>query len=288
MNSMEFNKIAAGVIGALLVFLLLNFFSSEIYGTREFAEHTINKDEEGPVLAYAVAIESSGATEEKAPQVDLLALFQNPDAAAGEKTFRACGACHSADKGVNKVGPSLYDVVGRDVASIADFSYSDAMQAVEGDWTPEHLFHFLENPKAVVPGTKMSFAGLKDPQDRVNVIAYLNQHGDAPVDLTAGIEPLAPPTGEGAGEAAGEGDQGAAAGAGSESGTAATTPAIETVTDVATARPKARPVPRLAARRRAGRRRAGRRRARRRCRSARRSRRPRRPRRRRPVRRPSP
>lgn len=225
MDSMEFNKIAGATIGALLLFLLLNFFSGMIYGTRE-AEATAEGEEHGPALAYAVAIEGGEAEGGEAePQVDLLALFQHPDVAAGEKTFRACGACHAVEAGVNKVGPSLYDVVGAGIAAADGFAYSDAMAALEGDWTPEHLFAFLEDPKGVVPGTKMSFAGLDDPQDRANVIAYLNQTGDTPVDLTEGIEPLAPVAAEG--QAAEEDGAGAQAPAGEPGAAGILDPEIE-------------------------------------------------------------
>lgn len=192
MNSMEFNKIAGATIGALLIFLLLNFFSGMIYGTRSGAEHVVSSDEEGPVLAYALSIEAAAAT--TAPeedQIDLHALFAHADPAAGEKAFRACGACHAVEEGVNKVGPSLYDVVGNKVAHLADFNYSDAMKNHGGEWTPELLFHFLGDPKGVVPGTKMSYAGMSNPQQRADVIAFLNETAGTPIDLTEGLEPAA-------------------------------------------------------------------------------------------------
>lgn len=192
MNSMEFNKIAGATIGALLVFLLLNFFSGMIYGTRSGAEHVVASDEEGPVLAYAVPIEAAdtGAAPEE-EQLDLHAIFADADPANGEKAFRACGACHSVNEGENKVGPSLYDVVGNQVAHLASFNYSDAMEGHGGDWTPELLFDFLGDPKGVVPGTKMSYAGMSNPQQRADVIAYLNETGGTPIDLTEGLEPVA-------------------------------------------------------------------------------------------------
>ncbi|HET7409077.1 MAG TPA: cytochrome c family protein [Paracoccaceae bacterium] len=191
MNSTELNKIAGAAIGALLVFLLLNFFSGMIYGTR--GGHAVAEGEEGPVLAYAVEVEAAaGAGEPEEPVIDLFAVLAAADPAEGESEFRACGACHSLEQGEIKVGPPLFDVVGRDIASIEGFSYSDAMVAMEGAWTPSLLFQFIHDPKAVVPGTKMSYAGMDDPADRANLIAYLNGIGGSPVDLTEGIEPLAP------------------------------------------------------------------------------------------------
>lgn len=192
MDSMEFNKIAGASIGALLVFLLLNFFSTLIYGTEEFAEPVLDHDGK-PILAYALEIEPAGGTQQAAaaPQVDLVALFHNADVAKGEKIFGRCGACHSIEEGVNKIGPSLHGVIHRNIASLPDFSYSDALKSLEGAWTPEEIFHFIKDPRGYAPGTKMTFAGLKDPQERADVIAYLNQASGNPIDLTEGLEPAA-------------------------------------------------------------------------------------------------
>jgi cytochrome c len=101
------------------------------------------------------------------------------DAAAGEKVFAKCKACHEVEKGVNKVGPTLKGVVGRPVASVPDYKYSDAMKAkgAEGAvWDEATLATYLPDPKAFVPKTKMAFAGLKKPEDVANVIAYLKAH----------------------------------------------------------------------------------------------------------------
>lgn len=95
------------------------------------------------------------------------------DAAAGEKTFLQCKACHVLDEGVNRVGPSLHGIIGRTAGSVAGYSYSAANKNSGITWTEEELFRYLEAPQKVVPGTKMAFAGLKKPQDRANVIAYL-------------------------------------------------------------------------------------------------------------------
>ena len=98
------------------------------------------------------------------------------DPAKGRKVFNKCKACHFADKPKNKVGPSLLGVVGRQVASYDGFKYSEAMKAKAADigtWTEDKLKIFLSAPKKFVPGTKMTFAGLKKEQDILNVIAYL-------------------------------------------------------------------------------------------------------------------
>ena len=96
------------------------------------------------------------------------------DAAAGEKVFKKCAACHQVGDGAkNRVGPTLNGIVGKAAGAVEDFKYSDAMAGHGGDWTFDNLAAFLEDPKAMVPGTKMSFAGLRKDEDRANVIAYL-------------------------------------------------------------------------------------------------------------------
>ena len=95
------------------------------------------------------------------------------DAKAGEQVFHKCQLCHSGEKGVNKIGPSLFGVVGRHSATIENYNYSDAMKAADKTWTPDVLFVYLKNPRGMVPGTKMTFVGLPDPKDRADVIAYL-------------------------------------------------------------------------------------------------------------------
>ena len=95
------------------------------------------------------------------------------DAAAGEKTFAQCKACHQAVEGKNGVGPSLWGIVGRTAGQIPGFSYSAANKGSGVVWKEETMFEYLEAPQKFMPGTKMAFAGLKKPQDRANVIAYL-------------------------------------------------------------------------------------------------------------------
>lgn len=190
---MEVNKIVAGVCATLLVFLGLNFFAELIYYPGE--------DEE---LAYALAVEDSGGGKEE-ESVDLAAVFGAADAAAGESVFKKCAACHSLAEGENKVGPTLYGVVTRPIGSVAGFDYSGALPEDEV-WSPENLFAFLEAPKSWAKGTSMSFNGLKKPEDRADVIAYLNEDDGTPVELVA-----APAKTADEGDAA-EGDKAAAEG----------------------------------------------------------------------------
>lgn len=177
MDSTEINKIAAAVIGAFLVLLLLNFATGQIYGTGEGGHHGEEQ------LAFAVEIETADDAGEEEAVVDLVALLGGADPAAGEKTFKKCKACHKVEEGVNGAGPSLWGVVGRDIASGTGFSYSSALTDLEGDWTLDALSGFLEDPKGYASGTKMVFKGLSDPQDRVDLIVYLNEADGTPETL---------------------------------------------------------------------------------------------------------
>lgn len=178
MDSDTFNKIAGGVLGALLVFLLLNFASGQIYGSAK----SYGGDE---TLAFAVEIETAdkGKSEKKEEKTDYVALLASADAAAGEKAFKKCRSCHKVEDGVNGLGPSLWGVVGRDIGSASGFKYSDGMTKIPGDWTLEKLGEFLKKPREFVKGTTMSFAGIKSAQDRVNLIVWLNNADGTPIEL---------------------------------------------------------------------------------------------------------
>lgn len=96
------------------------------------------------------------------------------DIAAGKEIFgRTCQNCHSIEIGINKVGPSLWDVVGRPAASVPDYQYSEAMKANKAPWTEAALDAYLADPRGDVHGVKMFFKGLHEPKDRADVIAYL-------------------------------------------------------------------------------------------------------------------
>ena len=103
--------------------------------------------------------------------------FAEGDAANGEKVFRKCKACHAVEEGKNKVGPSLYDIVGRAPGSVEGYRYSKAMVEFGADnvWDDATLSAYLEKPKDLVKGTKMAFAGLRKAEERDDVIAYLKQ-----------------------------------------------------------------------------------------------------------------
>jgi len=122
-----------------------------------------------------------GAAEEEeasAEESGFAAMVASADPAEGEKVFRKCRACHVVDSEQNRVGPHLVDLVGRDVASVEGFRYSNAMQELGGQWTEDRLNQWLEDSKEMAPGNKMAFAGLRDEEDRAAVIAYIESAGN--------------------------------------------------------------------------------------------------------------
>lgn len=164
MDSMEINKIFGAAVGALLVYLGVNFFTDLAFDTASHGdEHH---------YAYALEVAEDGADAEPEETIPFAEVFAAADAGRGERVFNKCKACHKLD-GTDGTGPHLNGVVGRDIGSVGGFGYSGTLADMGGSWTPEELSHFLENPKGYAPGTKMSFAGLRDVEDRANLIAYL-------------------------------------------------------------------------------------------------------------------
>ena len=102
------------------------------------------------------------------------------DPEAGRRVFARCRSCHVLEEGVNRVGPSLYGIFGRETGSVEGFRYSDANANAGVTWTKDTMFEYLENPREYIPGTIMSFPGLRDPQDRADVIAYMKENGGDP------------------------------------------------------------------------------------------------------------
>jgi len=119
--------------------------------------------------------------------------------------FKKCAACHNADKGgPNALGPNLWGVMGEPIGKGHGFAFSDALSSKGGTWDFATMSEWLLSPKKFAPGTKMTFAGLSNPEDRANVIAFLNAHSDSPLPLPAAPAAAAAPPAEGADKAAAE------------------------------------------------------------------------------------
>ena len=116
--------------------------------------------------------------------VDISALLASGNIDDGQKVFKKCSACHSVKKGgKNKIGPALYNIIGRDMAELENYKYSKALIAFGKSWTFEEMNSFLIKPQTYIKGTKMAFAGLKKEKDRASVILYMNQNSDNPLPL---------------------------------------------------------------------------------------------------------
>jgi cytochrome c len=174
MDLWEFNKLAAALLLSLLVIVGVNTAIPILYPEGGPGEYQVAEVEGETQTAEAEA------PEEEAPKVEPLPVrLASADPSAGETVSRQCAACHVFEEGgANRVGPNLYAVPGREVASVDGFSYSNALQEYGGEWTYAKLDCFLENPSECVPGTSMAYAGIKDPQDRADLIAYLASLGD--------------------------------------------------------------------------------------------------------------
>ena len=178
MDSFEVNKIIAAILLVALIIIGIGKIS-------DVAFH-VDKPEKS---AYKVeTLEGSSVIETKTKEVvekvDIAALLALGDINHGEKVFKKCSACHLVNKGgENKIGPALYGVIGRKVASNQDYKYSKAMAAYDKDWTFEEMNGYLKKPQSYIKGTKMAFAGLRKEKDRASVILYLNQNSDNPLAL---------------------------------------------------------------------------------------------------------
>jgi cytochrome c len=182
MDSFELNKVLGAVLATCLFVLSLNIASEALFTAPKPAK---------PGYEVAVQEHPAGGAAPSAPAQEepIEKLLAAASIEKGENSAKKCQACHTFNKGEpNRVGPNLYGVVGRDRASVPGFNYSAAMKAKGGKWTIEELNAFLVNPRATVPGTSMSFAGLPRGSERADVIAYLNSKSDSPMALPKAAE----------------------------------------------------------------------------------------------------
>jgi cytochrome c len=178
----RFNTIAGWVLFAGIVALGSSIVAGEFF-------HAERPEKMGYPIAGVEQEGEGGATAEQPIEVYLA----KADPAKGQQVFNKCMACHNADKGgANMTGPNLWNVLGEGIGQGKGFAFSSALSSKGGTWNWDNLSQWLSSPRAFAPGTKMTFAGLGDPQDRANVIAFLNSHSDAPKPL-----PSAPPAANG-------------------------------------------------------------------------------------------
>ncbi|OJF94078.1 c-type cytochrome [Pararhizobium antarcticum] len=205
-------------LGTVFVLMSVSIASEGVF-------HSEVPEKEGfAIIAEEGASEAGGAAE--VAEVDIKPLLASADATAGANVFKKCASCHSIEKGgPNKVGPGLWGIVDHAIAAHEGFSYSAGMKTfaeANKTWSYDHLSYFIEAPKKHVPGTAMGFAGVKKPDERANLIAYLREQSDTPSPLPEAMAAAAPAAEGDAATPAAEGDAASPAVAGD-----AMTPAAE-------------------------------------------------------------
>ena len=175
MDSFEINKIVAAV---LVVFLV-------VFGIGKISDVVFHV-EKPTTSAYKIEVSKASASQDSNTDqaVDIAALLAMGNLDDGKKVWKKCSACHSIKKGgKNKIGPALYNVLGRNVAVLGDYKYSKALTSYGKSWTFEEMNGFLSKPQAYIKGTKMAFIGLKKEKDRASIILFMNQNSDNPLPL---------------------------------------------------------------------------------------------------------
>jgi cytochrome c len=182
MDSFEFNKIAGAALSALLLIFGANTLIDIMRGghgdSHTKAGYTLpapkgGEKEAAPAAPAAAAFDAA----------KVVAMVEKGNADNGQATFKKCAACHTIDKGgANRVGPNLYGVAGRVAGTHAGFAYSENMKK-HGPWTFAALATFLHNPKSAVAGTKMAFAGVSDPTELADLLAYIRKQADSPAPI---------------------------------------------------------------------------------------------------------
>jgi cytochrome c len=178
MDSFELNKILGAILGTFLGILSINIAAGAIFAPKKPAKP-----------GYEIAVPEQkpggeGKPQQQEPQLPIEQLLAAADIGRGEIVAKKCAACHTFTKGGRPlVGPNLWGIVGRSKASEAGVNYSAALKSKGGNWTVDDLNQFINNPKGAIPGTNMTFDGVKRAGDRADIIAYLNSLSDNPAPL---------------------------------------------------------------------------------------------------------
>jgi cytochrome c len=181
MDSFEWNKIIGAVLGTAIFIFVVRLVAERIYEPE-------NPAKPGYVVEGVVETPAGGGAAAPAEETmpDWGTVLASADVADGKTISTKCEQCHDLSKGgPNKIGPNLFGVVDRPRASHEGFAYSSAMKGKPGNWTYDELFKFIKAPGVDIPGTKMSFAGLRSEKDRINLIAFLRSNADAPAAIPA-------------------------------------------------------------------------------------------------------
>jgi len=167
MDGLELNKIAASVLVAGIVIMLVSNIADILYKPeKEFKR--------GYEVEVSEDVASHGPDVKEDKPIDVAAVMAKADSTRGQTDIKKCSICHTFTKGgANKVGPNLFGIVGAKKAHKDDFTYSKTLATKGGSWSKEDLLHFIISPRKFLPGTKMAFAGYKNPQDAADVVAYL-------------------------------------------------------------------------------------------------------------------
>ena len=187
MDSFELNKIMGAVLGTCLALLSINIAAGALFSPKA-------PEKPGYDIVVPDTPAPGGPVAPAEPAQPVEQLLAKADPGRGEASFRKCGTCHTSGKGeANKVGPNLYGVVGRAKASVPGFNYSAAMKSQSGEWNFAELNTYLQNPKAMVPGTTMSFAGIARATERADLLVFLNSKSDSPAPLPQAAQAPAEP-----------------------------------------------------------------------------------------------
>lgn len=188
MDSFEINKLVAAVLIALITIKGADLIGDALIHPKMLKENAFK------IAGVESTSPAAGGQAKPSGPAPIDPLLAAASAEKGAAIFKKCTSCHTAEKGgPNKIGPDLYNVVGAEKGKHPGYTYSPAMEKKGGTWTYEDLNHLIYSPREYVPGTKMSFAGIKNDQERADVIAYLRQQSDHPLPLpVVKKEPAAP------------------------------------------------------------------------------------------------
>jgi cytochrome c len=182
LDSFEMNKVLGAVLGTCLGVVSLNIAAGAVFAPSKPAKP-------GYEIDIPKATPGGAPSTPAQPEVPLGQLLASADVSRGSDSAKKCATCHTFEKGGRTLaGPPLWGIVGRAKASVPGFNYSPGLKQAAGPWTIADLYAFVTNPKAMVPGTLMTFSGIPRAAERADLIAYLNSLADNPAPLNKGAE----------------------------------------------------------------------------------------------------